>query len=69
MDQLNKHPKKFMCLNDEIEYKEERDVRLIKEKFAQFYESMFPNPSEFELPLNESNKFAYIHQYYEWHNK
>jgi len=65
LDELSKHLKKFMCLNDNIEHKEEMDVLIIKQMLQQFYESMFPNRSQFELPLNQRNQFAYIHHEYQ----
>jgi UDP-N-acetylglucosamine-lysosomal-enzyme len=69
LDELNKHLKKFMCLNDNIEHKEKIDVTIIKEMLVQFYESMFPHRSNFELPLNKRNQFAYIHHYNQWNDK
>ncbi len=69
LDELNKHLKKFMCLNDNIEHKEKIDVTIIKEMLVEFYESMFPHRSNFELPPNKRNKFVYIHDYNQWNDK
>ena len=31
-----------------------------------FYESLFPIPSQFELPVNYRNRFLYVEELKEW---
>lgn len=71
LDQLNKHLKKFMCLNDNIDHKSSQDMDVIRVKrmLVQFYESIFPTRSQFELPVGHINRFLYIHDYKQWQSK
>ena len=71
LDELNKHLKKFMCLNDNIDHKssEDKDVIAVKRMLVQFYESILPIRSQFELPFNRINEFTDIRDYKRSKNK
>lgn len=57
--------RKFICINDNIDHnKEGADVaRMV---LRDFYESMFPVPSQFELPRQYRNRFLYLWELNEW---
>ena len=59
LDNIRGKRKKFVCLNDNIDHgTKEADV--IKALLVDFYESLFPVPSQFELGRKYKNKFLYI---------
>ena len=49
LNNLVRSPRKFICLNDNIDYKLYRGVHRLKNLIKNFYELMYPIPSEFEL--------------------
>ncbi|KAG5830364.1 hypothetical protein ANANG_G00309790 [Anguilla anguilla] len=49
LDDIRKNPRKFICLNDNIDHGH-KDAPTVKAVLRDFYESMFPVPSQFELP-------------------
>ena len=75
LDGIRERRQKFICLNDNMNHSDPeaanvkifflhlcladlffQTVRVLKE----FYDALFPLPSSFELPANESNKYLYI---------
>ena len=60
LDEMTKRPKKFMCLNDNINHSDYDNAMMIKKMMIDFYESLFPKPSQFELPSGELNAFLYV---------
>jgi hypothetical protein len=40
---------KFLCINDDIDYAKKNEVEMISEMLRQFYESLFPDKSSFEI--------------------
>ena len=57
--------RKFICLNDNIDH-DNVEAITIKAVLVDFYETMFPVPSQFELPPFYRNRFLYIHELNEW---
>lgn len=58
--------RKFVCLNDNIDHNH-KDAQTVKAVLRDFYESMFPVPSQFELPREYRNRFLHMHELQEWY--
>ncbi|XP_041472270.1 N-acetylglucosamine-1-phosphotransferase subunits alpha/beta-like isoform X1 [Lytechinus variegatus] len=65
LDDIRKHPKKFVCLNDNIDHKSS-DAYMVKAVLQDFYESLFPVVSQFELPRDYRNRFLHIDELRDW---
>lgn len=65
LDDIRKHPKKFICLNDNIDHNVNQ-ANTVKAILADFYESLFPLQSQFELPQDYHNRFTNIDELREW---
>ncbi|XP_045928385.1 N-acetylglucosamine-1-phosphotransferase subunits alpha/beta isoform X1 [Micropterus dolomieu] len=65
LDDIRKNPRKFICLNDNIDHKH-KDAATVKAVLRDFYESMFPLPSQFELPREYRNRFLHMEELQEW---
>ncbi|XP_056430538.1 N-acetylglucosamine-1-phosphotransferase subunits alpha/beta [Hyla sarda] len=65
LDDIRKNPRKFICLNDNINHNH-KDAQTVKAVLRDFYESMFPIPSQFELPKEYRNRFLHVHELQEW---
>ncbi|XP_072257234.1 N-acetylglucosamine-1-phosphotransferase subunits alpha/beta isoform X2 [Pyxicephalus adspersus] len=65
LDDIRKNPRKFICLNDNINHNH-KDAQTVKAVLRDFYESMFPMPSQFELPREYRNRFLHMHELQEW---
>lgn len=65
LDALRGKKKKFVCLNDNIDHAK-KDAELIKALLVDFYQSLFPIPSQFELPPEYRNRFLRISELKEW---
>ncbi|XP_076862908.1 N-acetylglucosamine-1-phosphotransferase subunits alpha/beta isoform X2 [Brachyhypopomus gauderio] len=65
LDDIRKNPKKFVCLNDNIDHSH-KDGSMVKAVLRDFYESMFPLPSQFELPREYRNRFLHTAELREW---
>ncbi|KAL8222059.1 UNVERIFIED_CONTAM: hypothetical protein K2H54_074863 [Gekko kuhli] len=65
LDDIRKNPRKFVCLNDNIDHSH-KDAQTVKAVLRDFYESMFPIPSQFELPREYRNRFLHVHELQEW---
>ncbi|CAM1302043.1 Uncharacterised protein g3139 [Pycnogonum litorale] len=59
LDSVRKKPTKFICLNDNINHRH-KDAKIIKTFIRDFFESMYPTRSRFELPSNYRNQFGHI---------
>ncbi|PIK44712.1 hypothetical protein BSL78_18434 [Apostichopus japonicus] len=59
LDDVRKNPKKFVCLNDNINHNAE-GAKMVKAVLQDYYEAMFPIPSQFELPREYRNRFLHI---------
>uniref|UniRef100_A0A8C9TWP1 N-acetylglucosamine-1-phosphotransferase subunits alpha/beta n=1 Tax=Scleropages formosus TaxID=113540 RepID=A0A8C9TWP1_SCLFO len=65
LDDIRKNPRKFICLNDNIDHSH-KDAPTVKAVLRDFYESMFPIPSQFELPREYRNRFLHMGELQEW---
>lgn len=65
LDAIRGKKKKFVCLNDNINHGK-KDAELIKALLVDFYQSLFPIPSQFELPLEYRNRFLRVSELKEW---
>ncbi|KAG2460224.1 GNPTA phosphotransferase, partial [Polypterus senegalus] len=65
LDDIRKNPRKFVCLNDNIDHSH-KDAATVKAVLRDFYESMFPIPSQFELPREYRNRFLHMQELQEW---
>ncbi len=65
LDHIRKQRKKFICLNDNIDHSKE-GADLAKLILVDFYETFFPTPSQFELPLQYQNRFLHTTELREW---
>ncbi|TNN63144.1 N-acetylglucosamine-1-phosphotransferase subunits alpha/beta [Liparis tanakae] len=65
LDDIRKNPRKFVCLNDNIDHGH-KDAATVKAVLRDFYESMFPLPSQFELPREYRNRFLHMDELQEW---
>ena len=58
LDSLRKEPRKFVCLNDNIEH-DKPGANEVVGALHEYYESMFPARSAFELPEGTYNEYLY----------
>ncbi|KAK7480398.1 hypothetical protein BaRGS_00028317 [Batillaria attramentaria] len=65
LDDVRKHPKKFICLNDNIDHGSE-EAKTVKAVVQDFYEALLPVPSQFELPREYRNRFLHVQDLEEW---
>ncbi|XP_067111161.1 N-acetylglucosamine-1-phosphotransferase subunits alpha/beta isoform X3 [Osmerus mordax] len=65
LDDIRKNPRKFICLNDNIDHSH-KDAGTVKAVLRDFYESMFPLASQFELPREYRNRFLHMGELQEW---
>ncbi|XP_076069622.1 N-acetylglucosamine-1-phosphotransferase subunits alpha/beta-like [Oratosquilla oratoria] len=65
LDDVRKNPKKFVCLNNNMDSKR-KDNELIHALVQDTYESLFPLPSAFELPPMYRNRFLYASELESW---
>ncbi|TRY57871.1 hypothetical protein DNTS_017664 [Danionella cerebrum] len=59
LDDIRKNSRKFICLNDNIDHSH-KDASTVKAVLRDFYESMFPLASQFELPREYRNRFLHM---------
>ncbi|XP_054655956.1 N-acetylglucosamine-1-phosphotransferase subunits alpha/beta-like isoform X2 [Dunckerocampus dactyliophorus] len=65
LDDIRKNPRKFVCLNDNIDHAH-KDAATVKAVLRDFYDSVFPLPSQFELPKEYRNRFLHMDELQEW---
>ncbi|XP_059834509.1 N-acetylglucosamine-1-phosphotransferase subunits alpha/beta isoform X1 [Hypanus sabinus] len=65
LDDIRRNPRKFICLNDNIDHNH-KDGATVKAVLRDFYESLFPVASQFELPREYRNRFLHMHELREW---
>lgn len=66
LDEIRKTPKKFNCINDNLEDDAPEENQLISALLEDFYLSLFPARSQFELENNYRNRFQYYDDYRAW---
>ncbi|XP_077401637.1 N-acetylglucosamine-1-phosphotransferase subunits alpha/beta-like isoform X2 [Vanacampus margaritifer] len=64
-DDIHRHPKKFVCINDDIDHTKSNAMG-VKKKLMEFYQSMLPQPSQFELHKDMPNKFLHMDELRQW---
>ncbi|XP_055838227.1 N-acetylglucosamine-1-phosphotransferase subunits alpha/beta [Episyrphus balteatus] len=66
LDRLRRSPKKFNCINDNLEPQYPEENELIRHLLEDFYLSFFPKRSRFELPERYRNRFNNYTDYEAW---
>uniref|UniRef100_A0A182P6I9 LNR domain-containing protein n=1 Tax=Anopheles epiroticus TaxID=199890 RepID=A0A182P6I9_9DIPT len=66
LDELRKTPKKFNCINDNLTEDRSEDNQLITALLEDFYLSLFPARSSFELESTYRNRFQRYEEYRSW---
>ncbi|XP_041782624.1 N-acetylglucosamine-1-phosphotransferase subunits alpha/beta [Anopheles merus] len=66
LDELRKTPKKFNCINDNLSDDRPDDNQLIGALLEDFYLSLFPARSSFELESTYRNRFQRYDDYRSW---
>ncbi|KAL7290119.1 hypothetical protein TKK_0015840 [Trichogramma kaykai] len=66
LDKIRSEPKKFICLNDDLDPSKQSDNEVVRALLNDFYRSLYPKRSSFELPLQYRNRFTHRHELFEW---
>ncbi|KAJ8956361.1 hypothetical protein NQ318_015099 [Aromia moschata] len=66
LDEIRSDTRKFVCLNDNLDETKAGENELVRAVLYDFYLSLFPRPSRFELPEDYRNKFGYVKDLEEW---
>ena len=67
LNELRSKRNKFICLNDNLEHGTNATQGAhLRAMLQQFFTSMLPVRSQFELPPGEHNRFLYIDRYIIW---
>jgi UDP-N-acetylglucosamine-lysosomal-enzyme len=65
LDEVRNDQRKFICLNDNLDHSTE-DSKIARLLLQDFYESLFPLQSQFELPQNYRNRFLFMEELQKW---
>ncbi|XP_017485356.1 PREDICTED: N-acetylglucosamine-1-phosphotransferase subunits alpha/beta isoform X1 [Rhagoletis zephyria] len=68
-DKIRRNPRKFNCINDNLEPKHAEDNELIRHLLEDFYLSLFPRRSNFELQYEYRNRYTTWHDYQRWRRR
>ncbi|XP_034943289.1 N-acetylglucosamine-1-phosphotransferase subunits alpha/beta [Chelonus insularis] len=66
LDEIRREPKKFICLNDDMDPSRKSENEIIRALLNDFYRSLYPLRSNFELPAQYRNRFSHRDELYEW---
>lgn len=66
LDEIRRDPKKFICLNDDMDPLRHAENEVVRALLNDFYRSLYPLRSTFELPLQYRNLFTHRHKLLEW---
>ncbi|XP_011343574.1 N-acetylglucosamine-1-phosphotransferase subunits alpha/beta isoform X3 [Ooceraea biroi] len=66
LDEIRKSPKKFICLNDDMDPARHSENEIIRALLNDFYRSLYPLRSSFELPAQYRNRFSHRHELLQW---
>ncbi|XP_065369836.1 N-acetylglucosamine-1-phosphotransferase subunits alpha/beta isoform X2 [Calliphora vicina] len=66
LDKLRRNPRKFNCINDNLDPKSLEENELIRHLLEDFYLSLFPERSQFELLPQYRNRFENWKDYLKW---
>ncbi|XP_068145444.1 N-acetylglucosamine-1-phosphotransferase subunits alpha/beta [Drosophila tropicalis] len=69
LDRLRRNPRKFNCINDNLDFKRNEDNELVRHLLEDFYLSYFPRRSKFELPPQFRNRYESWHEYQRWRRR
>lgn len=58
--------RKFICLNDDMDPDRSSENEVVRALLNDFYRSLYPLRSTFELPALYRNRFSYRHEFLEW---
>lgn len=58
--------RKFICLNDDMDAIRRSENEIIRALLNDFYRSLYPLRSSFELPAQYRNRFSHRHELLEW---
>ena len=62
LDYIRNNPKKFICLNDNMDHKSDK-YHVNSKMLQDFFETLYPYPSPFEHPHGVQNDFLYKSEY------
>ncbi|KOX67580.1 N-acetylglucosamine-1-phosphotransferase subunits alpha/beta [Melipona quadrifasciata] len=66
LDEIRRDPKKFICLNDDMDPLRYSENEIVRALLNDFYRSLYPLRSTFELPMQYRNLFTDRHKLLEW---
>ncbi|KAH8252858.1 hypothetical protein KR032_002248 [Drosophila birchii] len=66
LDRLRRNPRKFNCINDNLDANRSEDNEIVRHLLEDFYLSFFPRRSKFELPPQFRNRYASWRDYQRW---
>ncbi|XP_037827535.1 N-acetylglucosamine-1-phosphotransferase subunits alpha/beta isoform X2 [Lucilia sericata] len=66
LDRIRRNPRKFNCINDNLDPKSLEENELIRHLLEDFYLSLFPHRSQFELLPKYRNRFENWKDYLKW---
>ncbi|XP_055387484.1 N-acetylglucosamine-1-phosphotransferase subunits alpha/beta [Condylostylus longicornis] len=66
LDKFRRNPKKFNCINDNLDSNMKEENEMVRNLLEDFYISFFPHQSKFELPDHYRNKFLYMEDFEHW---
>ncbi|KAH8407664.1 hypothetical protein KR222_009759 [Zaprionus bogoriensis] len=69
LDRMRRNPRKFNCINDNLDAKRSEDNELVRHLLEDFYLSFFPRRSKFELPPQYRNRYVSWHDYQRWRRR
>ncbi|XP_061401264.1 N-acetylglucosamine-1-phosphotransferase subunits alpha/beta [Musca vetustissima] len=69
LDRIRRDPRKFNCINDNLNSKYPEENELIRHLLEDFYLSFFPHRSKFELDHQYRNRFENYTDYVNWRLK
>ncbi|XP_070153413.1 N-acetylglucosamine-1-phosphotransferase subunits alpha/beta isoform X2 [Polyergus mexicanus] len=66
LDEIRREPKKFICLNDDMDPIRHSENEIVRALLNDFYRSLYPLRSNFELPAQYRNRFSHRHELLQW---
>ncbi|KAM8714210.1 hypothetical protein ACLKA7_014363 [Drosophila subpalustris] len=69
LDRMRRNPRKFNCINDNLDAKRGEDNELVRHLLEDFYLSFFPRRSKFELSPQFRNRYVSWNDYQRWRRR
>ncbi|KAI8038318.1 N-acetylglucosamine-1-phosphotransferase subunits alpha/beta [Drosophila gunungcola] len=69
LDRMRRNPRKFNCINDNLDANRSEDNEMVRHLLEDFYLSFFPRRSKFELPPQFRNRYASWRDYQRWRRR